>query len=206
MEPSACIDGGSIGVQGYSGPLTSFGPLNGDLWIDYAYNDLQDKLHSNKLVCYDYRGPESTQYDLTFKARVAETAAGTSQLLRFTSHVEGMPDRNVDAVIDVSGSIVIGAIDDKVTFVDTTLAGIPVIYHDNDGTPDTVTVTGAHVTAVVHGNSPGDTFDLIPEPGFVGSTIVTVTISDQNNPSDHVSTTFELTVVGADQVFADGFD
>ena len=198
--------GGSIGVQGYSGPLTSFGPLNGDLWIDYAYNDLQDKLHSNKLVCYDYRGPESTQYDLTFKARVAETAAGTSQLLRFTSHVEGMPDRNVDAVIDVSGSIVIGAIDDKVTFVDTTLAGIPVIYHDNDGTPDTVTVTGAHVTAVVHGNSPGDTFDLIPEPGFVGSTIVTVTISDQNNPSDHVSTTFELTVVGADQVFADGFD
>jgi subtilisin family serine protease len=198
--------GGSIGVQGYSGPLTSFGPLDGDLWVDYAYNDLQTKLHSNKLVCYDYRGPESTQYDLAFKARVAETAAGTSQLLRFTSHVDGMPDRNVDAVIDVAGSMAIGAIGNQVTFVNTTLAGIPVVYQDNDGTPDTISVTGAHVTAVVHGNNPGDTFDLIPEPGFEGPTIVTVTVTDQNNPADQVSTTFKLTVTDPDKVFADGFE
>ncbi len=196
---------GSIGVQGYAGPLTSFGPLNGDLWVNYAYNDLQAKLHNNKLVCYDYRGPESTQYDLAFKARVAETAAGTSQLLRFISHVDGMPDRNIDAVIEVAGNLTIGSIDDQVTTVDTTLAGIPVIYQDNDGTPDTITVSGAHVTAVVHGNDPGDTFDLIPDPGFVGTTTITVTVSDQNNPTDQVSTTFNLNVI-PDEIFANGFE
>ncbi len=56
-----------------------------------------------------------------------------------------------------------------------------------------------------NGNSPGSTFDLIPEPGFFGTTQVTVTVSDQNNPADHVSTTFTLTV-GEPSIFKNGFD
>lgn len=197
---------GSIGVQGYSGPLTSFGPLNGDLWFDYAYNDLKTKLHNNKVVCYDYQGPESTQYDVSMKVRVAETAAGTTQLLRWTSHVDGMPDRNVDATIEVAGTIAIGSIGNQQTPYNTTLAGIPIMYVDKDGTPDTIAVSGAHVTAVVHGNNPGATFDLIPDTGFLGVTTVTVTVSDQNNPADLASTTFSLTVGGESSIFKNGFD
>jgi hypothetical protein len=196
---------GSIGIQGYTGPLTSFGPLDGDLSINYAYDDLQTKLHNNKLVCYDYRGPESTQFDLTFQVRVSEAASGTDQLLRWTSHVEGMPDRNVDAVIQVSGSLALAPIGNQSTAVNTTLHDIAVIYHDNDANPNTISVTGAHVTAVVHGNAPGDTFDLIPETDFEGSTMVTVTVTDQGNPSDKVSTTFKLTVHG-EKIFANGFE
>jgi hypothetical protein len=146
------------------------------------------------------------------KVRVAETAVGTTQLLRWTDHVDGMPDRNIDATIAVSGTIKLSAIADQVTAADTTLTGIPVIYVDTDGTPDTISVTGAHVTAVVHGNTPGSTFDLIPEPGFSGTTQVTVTVSDQNNPADHVSITFNLTVNGPTgassetSIFKNGFD
>ena len=62
-----------------------------------------------------------------------------------------------------------------------------------------------HVSAVVHGNAIGATFDLIPEAGFVGNTSVTVTVTDQANPADTVSTTFTLTVL-ADSIFGDGFD
>jgi subtilisin family serine protease len=196
---------GSIGVQGYHGPLTSFGPLDGDLAVSYAYNDLQTKLSNGLLVCYDYRGPESTQFDLHFKVRVSEFAAGTNQLLRWVSHVEGMPDRNVDAVIQVAGNFTLAAIPDQTTVQDTTLTNIPVIYHDNDAGPNTITVTGAHITAVVHGNAPGDAFDIVPDLGFVGTTTVTVTVSDQANPSDQVSTTFQLTV-RSNAIFADDFE
>jgi len=196
---------GSIGFSGYSGPIDSFGPFYPDLGVTYGYNNLQSKLHNNLVVCYDYVGPESTQYDIRMKVRVAETAVGTTQLLRWTSHVDGMPDHNVDAAIEVTGNIKLAAIGNKQTPSDTMLAGIPVVYTDSDGSPDTISVTGAHVSAVINGNSPGSTFDLIPEPGFAGTTQVTVTVSDQNNPADHVSTTFTLTV-SETSIFKNGFD
>ena len=116
-----------------------------------------------------------------------------------------MSDRNVDANIEVVGNLALAAVPDLTTVENTPLTNIPVVYHDNDAGPNTVTVSGAHVTAVVHGNAPGDSFDLIPEQDFVGSTTVTVTVRDQLNSSDQVSTTFELNV-RADKIFADGFN
>jgi subtilisin family serine protease len=185
---------GSIGINGYVGPLDGFGPFYGYLGYQYAWNNLKSTLHNNLVVCYDYVGPESTQYDIAMKVRVAETAVGTTQLIRWTSHIDGMPDRNVDATITVSGTMKLAAIANQQTPFNTTLTGIPVVYTDSDGTPDTISVSGDHVTAVVNGNSPGSTFDLIPDLDFAGPTQVTVTVADQNNPANHVSTTFTLTV------------
>lgn len=196
---------GSIGVQGYYGPLTSFGPLDGDLAVNYAYNDLQSKLSDDLVVCYDYRGPESTQFDLSFQVRVSELASGTSQTLHWVSHVDGMTDRSIDATIDVAGNLALASMSDLTTVENTTLHDIPVVYHDNDAGPNTISVSGAHVTAIVHGNAPGDTFDLVPDANFVGTTTVTVTVSDQNNPTDQTSTQFTLTVL-PDRIFADGFE
>jgi subtilisin family serine protease len=195
---------GSIGVQGYYGPLTSFGPLDGDLAVSYAYNDLQTKLHSNMLVCYDYTGPESTQFDVSFQVRASETAAGTEQTLHWLSHIDGMTDRSIDADIAIAGNLSIAEMPDQTTVMNTTLSGIPVIYHDNDAGPNTISISGAHVTAVVHGNAPGDSFDLIPAAGFVGTTDVTVTVADQTNTNDRAAATFKLTVI-SDKIFADGF-
>lgn len=197
---------GSIGFSGYYGPIDSYGPYYADLGVQYAYNNLQSKLHNNLVVCYDYQGPESTQYDIAMKVRVAETAAGTTQLLRWTSHVDGMPDRNVDQTIVVNGTLKLVSIPDQQTPGNTTLTGIAVVYTDTSGTPDTISVTGAHVTAVVHGNAPGSTFDLIPDQGFYGTTQVTVTVTNQNNPSNQVSTTFTLTVGPEPSIFKDGFE
>ena len=170
---------------------TSFGPLD-DLAVSYAYDDLTTKLHNNGLVCYDYHGPESTQFDLRFQVRVSEAAAGTTQLLRFASHIEGMPDRNVDAQIEVTGNLALAAVADQTTVENTPLNNIPVVYHDNDVGPNTISVSGLHVSAVVHGNTPGATFDLIPDAGFIGDTTITITIADQVTSSDQVSTTFTL--------------
>jgi hypothetical protein len=187
---------GSIGISGHVGPLDGYGPFYGYLGYQYAWNNLKSTLHNNLVVCYDYVGPESTQYDIAMKVRVAETAVGTTQLIRWTSHIDGMPDRNLDATITVSGTMKLGAIANQQTPFNTTLTGIPVVYTDSDGTPDTISVTGDHVTVVMHGSGPGSTFDLIPDAGFSGSTQITVKVSDQSNPADHASTTFTLTVSG----------
>jgi hypothetical protein len=102
--------------------------------------------------------------------------------------------------------IQLSAIGDKSTRMETPLTGIPVNYVDSDGTPDTISVTGDHVTVVMHGSGPGSTFDLIPDAGFSGSTQITVKVSDQSNPADHASTTFTLTVSGEASIFMNGFD
>jgi hypothetical protein len=94
---------------------------------------------------------------------------------------------------------------DLTTVENTTLHDIPVVYHDNDAGPNTISVSGDHVTAIVHGNAPGDTFDLVPDAGFIGTTTVTVTVSDQNTPTDSTSTTFTLRVI-PDRIFADDFE
>jgi subtilisin family serine protease len=201
---------GSIGVQGYHGPLTTFGPLDGDLAVSYAFDDLQDKLSDDLVVCYDYRGPESTQYDLRFQVRVSEFATGTDLTLGFNSQVQGMPARTIEANLAVAGNLTLAAMTARTVVENTTLAGIPVLYQDADAGPNVITVSGDHVAAVVHGHTPGSTFDLIPEANFVGTTLVTVTVSDESNPSDRASTTFLLTVTpGVDieiGIFADGFD
>ena len=200
--------GGSIGVQGYHGPLTAFGPLDGDLWSKYAHDDLRAKLSDDLVVCYDYVGPESTQFDLAFKARVSETAAGSTQSLRFTSQVSGMPTRAVEASIEVVGNLNLAPIPDQTVQAGGSLDGLVLVYQDNDPGPNTITASGAHVTATVHGTQPGATIDLVPEAGFIGSTQVTVTVADQANPGDRDSETFTLTVstVAPGTIFANGFE
>jgi subtilisin family serine protease len=198
---------GTIGVQGYAGPLTAFGPLYGDLAAQYAHDDLKTKLSDRLVVCYDYTGPESTQFDLGFKVRVSEAAAGTLQRIEVLSDVEGMPALAVGAEVQVVGNMQIAAIADQRTAKDTTLSGIPVIYHDDDAGPNTISVSGAHVTAVVHGNQPGATIDLVPQGGWVGTTTVTVTVADLKRPDDRISTQFRLSVSAYDaQLFVDSFE
>ncbi|NQD35481.1 S8 family serine peptidase [Permianibacter sp. IMCC34836] len=191
---------GSIGVQGYTGPLTAFGPLYGDLATKYAYDDLKSKLSKDLVVCYDYVGPESTQFDLTFKVRVAETASGQTLPLQFVSNVTGMGQRQLVQNITVAGNLKVGDIGNQTIAENTTLSGLPVIYHDNDNGPNIISVTGAHISAKVNGNDSGDSVDITPEANFEGTTEVTVTVYDQANPTDRSSTTFMLTVTSGTNV------
>lgn len=185
---------GTIGIQGYSGPLTAFGPLYGDLAAKYAYNDLKTKLKNDLVVCYDYTGPESTQFDLRFQVRVAETAAGQTVPLQLVSNVDGMGQTVLVQPIEVSGNLLVMELADQTVEENTVLEDLEVIYHDSDTGPNTITVTGANVTAVVHGHDSGATFDLIPASNFEGTTDITVTVADQANPTDQSRTTFTLTV------------
>ena len=102
--------------------------------------------------------------------------------------------------------IQLSAIGDQSTRMETPLTGIPVNHVDSDGTPDTISVSGDHVTVVMHGKR--FRLDVRPDldAGFSGSTQVTVKVSDQSNPADHASTTFTLTVSGEASIFMNGFE
>lgn len=186
---------GSIGVHGHHGALDIFGyPFEFESGKSFAYNDLKTKLSDELVVCYDYVGPQSSQFDIRFRARVAETAAGQTLTVNTASAVSGMGNVTASAVLIVNGSLQVYPIANQSVVENTRLNGITVNYHDADDEPNLITVSGAHVSAVVHDHAPGASIDLIPETNFEGSTVVTVTVADASNPADRASTEFTLTV------------
>lgn len=185
---------GVIGLQGFKGPIYSRGPLSAYLGEQYAYNDLDSKVKSGLVLCYDYVGPESSQFEVTVWAQVPSNGAGQSYHWQSISQVAGMGDQQFNHTLTVDSNLTLGALADVSTDEDTAVTGLTVQFADENSDVNNITVTGDHVTATVHGHDTGATFDLMPEPNFTGTTAVTVTVADVDNPADKTSKTFTLTV------------
>lgn len=185
---------GSIGIQGYDGFRGSFGPASGWIGTSFAADDLKAKLHNKLVVCYDYQGPESSQFDVSFKVRVNADAAGTTQPIALQIARDGLPTELVRHNLAIRGDLKIGAMKDLTVAEDSSINDILVAYSDENSVANVVSVSGAHISAVVHGHEPGDTFDLTPAKDFSGDTLVTVQVADSQTPSDLVSTSFTLHV------------
>ncbi|KGK00394.1 S8 family serine peptidase [Thalassotalea sp. ND16A] len=185
---------GSIGLQGFTGPMGTFGPLERWKGVSYAFNDLKDKLSDNLVVCYDYVGPESSQFNLEFQVRVDESAAGQTMAINFNNQVEGIADVTAERLIKVHSNLQIGELRDMEIVEDTTLTGVMVPFSDADLGVNVISVEGENFTAVVNGDTPGATIDITPDADFHGETMVTVIVADKLYPTDSVSTSFMLTV------------
>ena len=185
---------GAIGIEQGDGFLTSNGPLNGYLGENVAYNNLDETLHDDLVICYDYSGPEQSAMQVTFQARVNESAAGQTLVVTLDNAMEFADTKSTTQEIVVNGNISLADIADQEVNEDETLEGISVIYVDADKVANTIEVTGAHITAEVHGHEAGSSFDITPEANFSGETEVTVTVRDNNVASDASSVTFMLTV------------
>ncbi|WP_105101799.1 S8 family serine peptidase [Microbulbifer pacificus] len=193
-EPGA----GSVGLHGNYGPLDIFGYpyfFNLEKGRSFAYNDLDTKLKKDLVVCYDYVGPESTQFDLSFQVRVAETATGQDLELAFVSDIDGMAQEVKSQIIVVPSNLILTPFKDHTMDENTTLEGIEVVYLDKDQAPNLITVSGAHITAHVSGNTSGSTISITPDANWYGETQITVTVADEQVPADKASQTFTLTVV-----------
>ncbi|WOX04030.1 S8 family serine peptidase [Microbulbifer pacificus] len=187
----------TAGVRGLKSPATAFGGFgeNGDLSTAIGNGNLPSVLHDNQVFCFDYRGPETSAFEITFQVRANAKAAGTVQTIDVGNAVDGLDTLQVTADITVPGNITLGEIADQQVNEDETLAGITVLYADEDNGANVITVTGDNISAEIHGNASGSTFDLIPAENFHGTTEVTVTVADALFPNDAVSTSFTLTVV-----------
>ncbi len=186
---------GSVGIQGFRGLRDPYGPLEGHLGSSFAYEDLDQKLQEGLVICMDYQGPESSQFSVTVPVRVSNGAVGKTLDVTGVATLAGMADMPLQASIDVPGNITVGAIRDYTIDENTTLANLLVLYSDERNTANRISVSGANITAEVHGHTAGSAISITPEAHFFGTTEVTVTVTDMENPSDRGSTTFKLHVI-----------
>lgn len=178
------------GVFGYKGPSSSVGPLDTYHASQHTYNNAAETLSDELVVCYDYVGPESSAFNVTFDVEVTGAAIGLTHDLQFMSKVAGLDDSSIASVLSVNSTLNVYDIADQSVTEEQTLSGIEVVYLDSEGDANTITVTGDNITAEVTGNM----ISITPDVDFSGETIVTVTVADAVYENDNASTSFTLTV------------
>ncbi|GAA4875770.1 S8 family serine peptidase [Ferrimonas pelagia] len=188
---------GIIGTIGYAGAWDLWGEgggSEGTFYDIFGLDNLDEVLQDDLVVCYDYDGPERTAMQLKFKVRVHEDASSTEQTVSLTHQFGSSSAVTESHSVAVSGNLQLATIADQTTDENMALAGIEVFYTDGNTYPNTIEVSGEHVTATVHGHESGATFDLMPDPDFHGQTEITVIVRDSVHSSDMASTSFMLTV------------
>lgn len=193
------INDASIGLYGFWGPRGTFGPDYGGLGHQFLLGDMSETLKDDLVVCYDYFGPESTQFNVSFKIQVGNDATGTNMDMRVTSHVDGVePAEHVIAIASAANIALLNSFNDIVFAegAEREALGIEVEFFDQAPSATVITVTGENIEATVNGHESGSTFDIAAKEGFYGSTQVTVTVADADFPSDSAFATFTLTAEG----------
>lgn len=185
---------GAIGLQGFKGLLSGLGPIEGYLFESFAMDDLKDKLSSGLVICYDYVGPESSQFEVTAWSEVEASATGKTLEFKAQSSIEGMADISMSHAITVPSNISLGSLANKTIKENTSLEELRIYYADEQNSVNKISVSGKHITAVVNGHTSGSSVTITPEKDFHGEVEVTVTVSDVETPSDAASTRFMLTV------------
>ena len=186
---------GSIGLQGYRGPSHTYGPIEGFLGEQFAYDELDKVLSDGLVVCYDYEGPESSAFKISLWAEVEASGVGKDLTLSAISKVNGITDIELTHTLSSPSNIVVGEIDAKSIDENTSLNNLVIYYSDEENSINQITVTGENITAEVNGHESGALATITPNQDFYGETEVTVTVSDVENPSDSNSISFMLTVV-----------
>ena len=180
---------GSIGLQGFRGAQYEYGPLENYRGIQIAYNNLDEVISDGYVVCMDYVGPESSQFEVTAWAEVMPSAAGQTLEIEAKAAISGLNDMTSTATLAIPGNITVVALDDMVTTEETPIS-FEVHHIDEKNSKNEISVISDDVTYEVD----GDTVTITPNENFSGETEVTVVVSDIEYPSDAASTTFMLTV------------
>ncbi|WP_028765742.1 S8 family serine peptidase [Shewanella fidelis] len=191
---------GVVGLKGFKGPNSTYGPLiGGYLGTEYAFENLDTQLTEDLVVCYDYVGPESSQFEVTAWIQLGAATAGQDLTVNAISKVEGMADIEMSHALEVSSNITLGAFDDMIVDEDGSI-DIQILFVDEKNTANKITATGENVEFTVNGHEAGAILTLSPVKDFDGETLVTITVADIDNPSDAASQSFMLTVL------SDGID
>ncbi|QSX41262.1 S8 family serine peptidase [Shewanella cyperi] len=182
---------GSIFVEGFDSVFsTNAGPKDGYLYTLVGFDNLDEVLTDNMVICFDYKGPEKSAIDMKVKAVIQPDAVGKTLDISMTQMVEGGEEKTVVHSIKVNSNLKVAAMPNLTVAEDDELSGIEVSYIDANKVGNHIMVSGEHIQATVEGNH----FNLKPEADFFGETLVTVTVQDNEHASDQASTSFMLTV------------
>ncbi|WP_239002071.1 Ig-like domain-containing protein [Shewanella litorisediminis] len=182
---------GTIYVEGFDSPYSSnVGPKDGYLYTMVGFDNLDEVLEDNMVMCFDYQGPEQGAIDMKVKAVVQPEAVGKTLEIQLTQSVEGQMEKTTSRTLVVNSDLKVAALPDMQVAEDGELSGIEVFYLDANKVGNHLIVTGEHVQAEINGSS----FSLKPDADFFGETLVTVTVQDNEHASDQASVSFMLTV------------
>jgi hypothetical protein len=188
----AGLSSGAVFVEGFDSAFSSnAGPKDGLLYEMLGFDNLDEVLSDNLVICFDYEGPERSGVELTFKVAVKPEATGTTQDITMTYTLEGQEQKALVHNVTVNGNIKIADIEDLSVEENGRIDNIGVMHLDANEVPNTLEVTGDNISAEVDGMN----FNLIPDADFHGETLVTVTVRDNEYATDKASTTFLLTVI-----------
>lgn len=157
-------------------------------------------LRDDMAICFDYNGPEVTEFKVNFQVKVLPEAIGQNFDVIANLELDGVGTKVLTASLKAPSNITLFGINDQQMLEEGTLEDIQVAYMDNNNVSNTISVTGEGITAEVHGHDNGSTFDITANENFSGTTEVTVTVTDDNQPTDQASTSFLVTVGPVDDL------
>lgn len=185
---------GSIGIKGYSDKFDAYGPLTGYKGEQFALNNLDEVIKDDLIVCYDYVGPESSQFSVTLNFDVTNDFSGRELEFSAVSSIEGMADINMSKTIAINSNITLVDINDMSTDENTDF-DINVTFIDDLNTANSVSVSGEAIASFTSvETASGATLTVTPKANYHGKSEVTVTVADIDVATDKATTSFMLTV------------
>lgn len=183
---------GSVHIEGFEGPISVGGGIkNGQLGELFGYDNLDEVLHDDLVICYNYQGPEQSEMEVSFKAVIQPEAQGSTLDMTIEYGVEGQPTKTATHSIEVKGNIKVAELVDMEVAENGRIDDIEVFHVDANNVSNELVVSGDNFTTEVDGMM----FNIIPDAHFHGETVVTVTVQDTEHASDAASTDFLLTVL-----------
>ncbi|MEI6860005.1 MAG: GlyGly-CTERM sorting domain-containing protein, partial [Shewanella sp.] len=192
---------GAIGLKGFTGAMSEHFEITNKiiLGVEYAFDGLKSKLSDDLVICYDYVGPESSQFEVIAWVTLNKETVGQDLTIDAISHFEGMEDIAMTHTMNVSNNITLSGFPDQTVDENSELE-IQVLYSDENSSANQISASGEHISFSIDNHETGSILTLIPEKDFHGETQVTITVADVDYPTDAASQSFMLTVV------SDGID
>lgn len=183
---------GGIFIEGFTSEWSkNSGPKDGYHQTFVGYDNLDEILTDDLVMCFDYQGPEQSEVELSLQVYVQPEAVGHTLPITLSHTLERGEATELVHEVTVQGDLKLAPIADMSVAENGRIDGIQVQFVDDNNSPNTLEVSAENVTAEIDGTR----FNLIPDAHFHGETTVTVTLFDSNYPSDKASTSFTLTVL-----------
>ncbi|WNC67381.1 S8 family serine peptidase [Thalassotalea nanhaiensis] len=183
---------GSIGFHGMAGIRGTFGPAGGFRNNSVAYDNLDEVLHDDLVICFDFIGDDYSKTNFSFWLKVNEDYAGQEIDLTVKTKLNRIT-KSVNETLTVAGNLTINAMNDLVINQGDVVT-LPVIYNDLQNSVNVITTASEGVITTIDGNEPGATLTIDASCNFNGETSVEITVADVDNASDYATTSFNVTV------------
>ncbi|MBM7072912.1 S8 family serine peptidase [Shewanella sp. 202IG2-18] len=186
---------GAVGLQGVSGLSNWYGRYSEVAGEQVAFNNLDQVLQEGLVVCYDYVGPESSQFEVTVNGLVSSNMSGQSLTATAVSQINGMNDIEMSQTLTIPSNISVSPYQDMKVDEDSDWVELNVVYSDETNSVNQISVTGEGIESEVDAHEAGSTVRFRPIADFSGETVLNVTVADVENPMDKATSSFNLTVM-----------